>query len=88
MKHMESSIVPKIYDPALADHKWAVRTERAYRRVVDLARSEGLLVGVSSGAALEVALQVAQQHPDEVVVTLFPDNGLKYLSEQFWSDTL
>jgi cysteine synthase B len=88
MKHMESSIVPRIYDPALADRKMTVRTERAYRRVVDLARREGHLVGVSSGAALEAALTVAEQHPDEVVVTVFPDNGLKYLSEQFWSDTL
>jgi cysteine synthase B len=88
MKHMESSIVPPIYDPGLADHKLTVRTERAYRRVVDLARQEGLLVGVSSGAALEAALGVAERHPGELVVTVFPDNGLKYLSEQFWSDTL
>jgi cysteine synthase B len=88
MKHMESSIVPKIYDAALADRKMAVRTEAAYRRVVDLSRKEGLLVGVSSGAALEAALQVADEYPDDLVVTVFPDNGLKYLSEQFWSDSL
>jgi cysteine synthase B len=88
MKHMESSIVPRIYDPDLADHKLTVRTERAYQRVVDLARLEGLLVGVSAGGALDAALTVAEQHPDEVVVTVFPDNGLKYLSEQFWNDSL
>jgi cysteine synthase len=45
-------------------------------------------VGVSSGAALEAALQVADEYPDDLVVTVFPDNGLKYLSEQFWSDSL
>jgi cysteine synthase B len=88
MKHMESSIVPRIYDPGLADRKLTVRTEAAYRRVVELAQREGLLVGISSGAALEVATQVAREHPGEVVVTVFPDNGMKYLSEQFWNDTL
>jgi cysteine synthase B len=88
MKHMDSSIVPSIYDAALADRKLAARTEAAYRHVVDLARMEGLLVGISSGAALEGALQVAREHPGEIVVTVFPDNGLKYLNEQFWDDTL
>jgi cysteine synthase B len=88
MKHMESAIVPAIYDPALADDKQGVKTEAAYRRVVELSRTEGVLVGISSGAAIEVALQVARQHPDEVVVTIFPDSGLKYLSEQFWNDIL
>ncbi|HUJ73379.1 MAG TPA: cysteine synthase family protein [bacterium] len=88
MKHMESSIVPPIYDPRLADAKAGVRTEDAYRRVVQLARQEGLLVGISSGAAVQVALALAQEHPDEVVVTVFPDSGLKYLSERFWNDTL
>ena len=88
MKHMESSIVPRIYDPALADQKLTVRTERAYQRVVELARMEGLLVGISAGGALDAALTVAEHHPEEVVVTVFPDNGLKYLSEQFWNDSL
>jgi len=88
MKHMESSIVPSIYDAHLADGRAKVRTEAAYRRVVQLAQEEGLLVGISSGAALDVALRVAQEHPSEVVVTVFPDNGLKYLNEQFWDDTL
>ncbi len=88
MKHMESSIVPAIYDTGLADRKLTVRTEAAYRRVVQVAREEGLLVGISSGGALEVALRIAQEHPGEAVVTVFPDNGLKYLNEHFWDDTL
>ena len=88
MKHMESSIIPAIYDAGLADRKLPVRTETAYRRVVQLAREEGLLVGISSGGAVDVALQIAQEHPGEAVVTVFPDSGLKYLNEHFWDDIL
>jgi S-sulfo-L-cysteine synthase (O-acetyl-L-serine-dependent) len=88
MKHMESAIVPPIYDAALADEKVAVRTEAAYDAVVELAKREGLLVGISSGAALVAARRVAEAHPHECVVTVFPDNGMKYLSERFWSDNL
>lgn len=88
MKHMESAIVPRFYDPELADHKANVRTEAAYAAVVELAKREGLLVGISSGAALVAAQDIARAHPDECVVTVFPDNGMKYLSERFWSDNL
>ena len=86
MKHMESSIVPEFYDAGFADRGMAVRTEHAYRGVVELARKEGLLAGISSGAALEAARIVAAENPGAVVVTVFPDGGLKYLSEHFWDD--
>ncbi len=88
MKHMESSIVPPIYDPELADRRMVVRTEAAYRSVVELAKQEGLLAGISSGAALEAGKIIAAENPDGVVVTVFPDSGLKYLSEHFWDDSL
>lgn len=88
MKHMESSIVPRFYDPDLADHKAAIRTETAYQGVVELAKKEGHLTGISSGAAAMVAREIAMDHPEDIVVTVFPDNGLKYLSERFWSDNL
>lgn len=88
MKHMESSLMPAIYDADFADRKMVVITEDAYEAVVELSKTEGLLVGVSSGAALVAARKVAVEHPGEVVVTVFPDNGLKYLSERFWSDIL
>jgi cysteine synthase B len=84
MKHMASSIVPAFYDPEFADRKIAVRTEEAYRWVIEAARREGLLIGISSGAALAAALRVAEEHPQGMVVTLFPDGGVKYLSERFW----
>ena len=56
---MESAIVPAIYDPTLADEDLRVDTERAYRMVRRLAREEGLLAGISSGAALAAMLDVA-----------------------------
>lgn len=90
MKHMASAIVPPIYDPSLADEDRGIATEDAYDMVRRLAREEGLLVGISSGAAAVCALGVAQELSrdgrDGVVVTLFPDNADKYLSERFWDD--
>ena len=52
LKHMETAIVPGIYDPSLADEDMRVSTEDAYTMVRRLAREEGLLVGISGGAAL------------------------------------
>jgi cysteine synthase B len=89
LKHMATAIVPAIYDPSLADEDLPVATEDAYRMVKRLAREEGLLVGVSSGAALWGALEVARRLPPSepaVLVMIFPDSGDKYLSERFWEE--
>jgi cysteine synthase B len=86
LKHMETAIVPAIYDPSLADEDLALETEDAYEMVRRLAAEEGLLVGVSSGAACAAAIQVARRLRSGVIVTLFPDSGDKYLSERFWDD--
>ena len=86
LKHMDSAIVPGIYDPRLADEDVRVGTEEAYAAVKRLALEEGLLVGPSSGAALVAALRVARQAPGAVIVTVFPDGGVKYLSEPFWDE--
>jgi cysteine synthase B len=86
-KHMATAIVPKIYDPSVADENLFVSTERAYEKVKRLAREEGLLVGISSGAALAGCLDVAASAPPgSVIVTVFPDSGDKYLSEKFWDE--
>src|SRR5882724_8682807 len=85
LKHMESAIVPGIYDPALADEDLAISTERSYRMVRRLAREEGLLAGISSGAAVAAMVDVAQRLNRGIVVTVFPDGAEKYLSESFWN---
>jgi cysteine synthase B len=88
-KHMATALVPAIYDTSLADRDLGISTEAAYGMTKRLARDEGLLVGISSGAAAVGCLEVAQQLPepdraDAVIVTVFPDSGVKYLSERFW----
>jgi S-sulfo-L-cysteine synthase (O-acetyl-L-serine-dependent) len=88
-KHMATAIVPKIYDPQLADENLTVRTEDAYEMVKRLAREEGLLVSPSSGAALAGCFAVARKVPRNeyaVMVTIFPDSAEKYLSERFWEE--
>ncbi len=84
LKHMESALVPGIYDPTLADEDVRVGTEEAYEMTRRLAQEEGLLVGISSGANLVGALKVAGK--DSVVVVVFCDGGERYLSARFWEN--
>jgi cysteine synthase B len=85
LKHMASAMVPSIYDPSIADEDLRVGTEEAHRLVRRLAREEGLMVGISSGAALSAALTVGRQLDSGVIVTVFPDGAEKYLTEKFWT---
>jgi cysteine synthase B len=86
LKHMETAIVPGIYDSTLADENYEIGTEEAHGYTRRLGRSEGLLVGVSAGAALACALRIASKIETGVIVTVFPDAGDKYLSERFWDE--
>lgn len=89
-KHMATAIVPKIYDPELADDDLGISTEASYTMVRRLAREEGLLVGISAGAAvvgcLKVARDLLERGQAGVIVTVLPDSGDKYLSERFWQE--
>lgn len=85
LKHMATAMVPRIYDSTLADEDLGIASEDAYALVRRLAREEGLLVGISSGAALAAALMVARRLSEGVVVTVFPDGAEKYFSESFWT---
>jgi cysteine synthase B len=85
LKHLPSSVIPTIYDPSVPDTVVEVDTEAAYAMARRLARQEGLLVGVSSAAAAAAALGLAHSLEEGVIVVLFPDSGLKYLGESFWS---
>ena len=85
MKHMASAIQPAIYDAHVHDRIVVIDTEEAYEMVRRLGREEGLFVGLSSGAAAVAALKVASELDEGVVVTIFPDAGYKYLSnEELW----
>ena len=84
LKHMETAIVPGIYDPTLADEDIRIGTEESYSMVRRLTADEGLLVGPSSGAAVVGGLQVARQLTEGVLVMIFCDGGEKYLTQRFW----
>lgn len=87
LKHLETAVIPGIYDPDLADGNQEVSTEEAYKMVIRLAREEGYLAGVSSGAALVACLKLARTvEPGAVIVTVFPDSADKYMSERFWEE--
>lgn len=88
LKHMSTAIQPGIYDKSFPDQILEVSTEEAYEMTLKLAREEGLFVGVSSGAAAVAALQIASELEHGSVVTVFPDAGYKYLSENFWEASL
>ena len=80
LKHLPTAIVPRIWDQSLADEVWGCPTEPAYELARAIARSEGLLVGHSSGAALWAVRRLAGAIHEGVVVTIFPDSGDRYLS--------
>jgi cysteine synthase B len=77
-KHMETAIVPGIYDPDLADDNLEVDSGEALMMVKKIARKEGLLVSPSSAANLVGAIKVANQLSTGTLVTIFPDNAEKY----------
>jgi cysteine synthase B len=88
-KHMETALVPSIYDAALADENLEVSTETSYKLVKRVAREEGLLISPSAAAALAGCFKVAKSIPPDqhaVIVTVFADSASKYLSERFWDE--
>lgn len=90
LKHMETAIVPKIYDATLADESLEMETEQAYAMAKRLAKTEGLLVGVSAAAAVAAALRIAKRERsagrEALIVTVLCDSAEKYMSERFWTE--
>jgi cysteine synthase B len=85
MKHMKSTIIPGIYDSSLIDDTIEVRTEDAEAMVLRLAKEEGLFVGISSGANVVAALNLAKTLPEgSEVVTILCDNGYRYVNDEIW----
>lgn len=88
VKHMAStSLVPTIYDATAPTAILEVTSEAAFTMARRLARSEGLLVGISAAANVVAALRVAQQLTEGVVVTILCDSANRYLSERFWEES-
>lgn len=89
LKHMPTAIKPGIYDAGFADRIVTASTEATYVMARRLAREEGYLVGISSAAAMVASMELAEElasvGQSGVIVTLFPDNAYKYLSESFWT---
>lgn len=80
LKNMDEAIVPSIYDPAQIDEEVMVDSETAFEYSRKIVNREGIFVGMSSGAAIYTALEVAKKLDKGVLVTIFPDRGEKYLS--------
>jgi S-sulfo-L-cysteine synthase (O-acetyl-L-serine-dependent) len=86
LKHMDTAIVPGIYDSSLADEQLEISTEEAHDMVKRLARREGWFVGISSAANVVAAMKVAERIDEGVIVTILADDASKYLSEKFWNE--
>ncbi len=86
VKHMKTAIRPKIFDPKFPDRTIEISTEEAYGMVRRLGREEGMFVGISAGAsvlaATQIARELAEQGKPGLVVTVMPDAGYKYLSDK------
>ena len=89
LKHMETSIIPQIYDDAVADSRIQIATEEAHEAARTLGRNGGILLGPSGGANLAAALRLgkdlAAQGREAIIATVFPDSGERYLGERFWA---
>jgi cysteine synthase B len=86
VKHLQTALVPGIYDPSLPDDIVEVSTEQAHAMARHLAREEGLFVGISAGAAVCCALQVAERLSHGTVVAIAPDGGSRYITDAFWEE--
>lgn len=80
LKNMEEAIVPKIYNSKILDKKITIGDEEAFETARKLATQEGLFVGMSSGAAVAGALQIAKKMDSGIIVVILPDRGDRYLS--------
>ena len=80
LKNMTESMVPGIFDPSELDDRRMVDDGEAFELTKLLARREGLFVGSSSGAAVAVAMRIAEEIDEGTIVALLPDRGDRYLS--------
>jgi len=87
VKHLPTTeLVPGIYDSTLQDQVIEIGSEEAFEMARALARTEGLMVGISAAANVAAALRVARGLEQGVVVTILCDGAAKYLSDRFWDE--
>jgi len=85
LKNMKESYIPGIFDRSLLDETVTIHDADAFEMTRRLAREEGLFVGMSSGAAMHVALEKAKSMESGVIVVVFPDGGDRYLSTDLFT---
>jgi S-sulfo-L-cysteine synthase (O-acetyl-L-serine-dependent) len=86
LKNMEEAIVPSIYDPSEIDETVMVETEAAFEMTRQIVKKEGVFVGMSSGAAMYAAIEVAKKIKSGIIVVIFPDRGEKYLTTNLFNE--
>ena len=85
LKNMAEAIVPAIFDSSKLDEKHVVEDDAAFEMTRRLALEEGLFMGMSSGAAIYVALKKARELKDGTIVVILPDRGDRYLSTSLFA---
>jgi len=88
LKNMEEALVPSIYDPSKIDVRIIIESEEAFEISRQIAKQEGILVGMSSGAAMLAALEVARSIDKGNIVVIFHDRGEKYLSTKLFDKNM
>ena len=86
LKNMEEAIVPSIYEPSEIDETIMVETEAAFEITRQIVKKEGIFVGMSSGAAMYAAIEIAKKIKSGVIVVIFPDRGEKYLTTNLFNE--
>lgn len=83
-----AGMIPAVYNGSVVDEIFPVKTEEAYEAARELARSEGLLVGITSGAAVYAAKEIAKrlENQGKMIVVLLPDTGERYISSPLWAE--
>ena len=84
LKNMQEAIVPEIYDPYSIDISISIESEAAFEMSRQIVKNEGIFVGMSSGAAMFAAIEVAKTLDSGKIVVIFPDRGEKYLSTKLF----
>lgn len=85
LKNMSESIRPKIFDPDRLDERYFVNDEEAFDTTRMLAVKEGIFAGMSSGAAMHIALRKSSELKEGVIVVILPDRGDRYLSTSLFT---